>query len=130
MGHPAGAFRSYILAGLGRRAGDHAFTITELPVIWASLARLLLSFGFFSLVGSLIQPYGLVADIAIPAPLEKDAATKAADLDNVRADILDHAYGFVSRDNRAGGLKHVLDWIDKDPDPVAAWACCGMGLVL
>lgn len=95
---------------------------TRLPVIWASLARLLLSFGFFSLVGSLIQPYGLVADIAIPAPVEKDAAAKAADLDKVRTDILDHAYGFVSRDNRAGGLKHVLDWIDKDPDPVAAWA--------
>jgi hypothetical protein len=38
-----------------------------------------------------------------------------------RAAVLNHAYGLVSRGNRAGGLGHVRDWIDRDPDPDAAW---------
>lgn len=95
---------------------------TTLPGVLANLVSLLLSFAFFSLVGSLIQPYGLIANIEIPAPLEKDAAAEAADLNKVRSAILDHAYGFISRDNRAAGLNHILDWIDKDPHPVTAWA--------
>jgi len=99
-----------------------AVEAAALPVVWASLARLFLSFAFFSLVGSLIEPYGLVADIDIPAPLEKDADREALDLDKARTDVLNHAYGFISRDNRAGGFRHVFDWIEKDPDPVAAWA--------
>lgn len=93
-----------------------------LPVMWEVLALLLLSFAFFSLVGSLIETYGLVEDIDIPAPIEKDAAEIAADLERARTKVLNHAYGFISRDNRAGGFKHVLECISNDPDPVGAWA--------
>lgn len=88
---------------------------------WASLVWLLLSFAFFSLVGSLIQPYGLIEDIDIPAPLEQDVDRVAAELEKARTDVLNHAYGFISRDNRDGGFGHLFDWIEKDPDPVAAW---------
>lgn len=93
-----------------------------LPVMWANLAQLLLSFSFFSLVGGLIEPYGLIDDIDIPAPLEKGAAEIAGDLDKARTEALNHAYGFISRDNREGGFNHLFDWIRKDPDPVGAWA--------
>ncbi|MGI9247369.1 MAG: hypothetical protein ACR2QI_00045 [Woeseiaceae bacterium] len=96
--------------------------VRTLPMTGAILAQLLLSFAFFSLVGSLIEPYGLIEDIDIPAPLEKDAAEAAGDLEKARTDVLNHAYGFISRENRAGGFKHVFDWIHEDPDPVAAWA--------
>ncbi len=58
----------------------------------------------------------------IPAPLEKDAAEIAGDLERARKKVLNHAYGFISRDNRTGGFNHLFDWIRKDPDPVAAWA--------
>jgi hypothetical protein len=98
-----------------------AVEATALSSSWASLCWLLLSFAFFSLVGSLVEPYGLIEDIDIPAPLEKDAAAAAQDLDRERTEILNHAYGFISRDNREGGFAHIFDWIKKDPDPVAAW---------
>lgn len=39
-----------------------------------------------------------------------------------RAEVLDHAYGFISRDNREGGFKHIHDRIERDPDPDAAWS--------
>ena len=34
---------------------------------------------------------------------------------------LNHAYGFISRGNRAGGLTHIYQCIDADPDPTSAW---------
>ncbi len=93
-----------------------------LSAIWANLTQLLLLFSFFSLVGCLIEPYGLIEDIDIPGPTEKDATEVALDLEKARTKVLNHAYGFISRDNREGGLKHVFDWIPTDPDPTAAWA--------
>jgi len=98
-----------------------AVEATTLSFLWASLSWLLLSFAFFSLVGSLVEPYGLIEEIYIPAPLEKDAAAAAQDLDRERTEVLNHAYGFISRDNREGGFDHIFAWIQEDPDPVAAW---------
>ncbi len=94
----------------------------SLPFMLASLVQLILSFSFFSLVGSLIEPYGLVEDVDIPAPLEKTARDLEDDTEKARTRELNHAYGFISRDNRAGGFKHIFEQIEKDPDPVAAWA--------
>lgn len=88
----------------------------------ANFVQMLLSFSFFSLVGALIAPYGLIEDIELPAPQEKSSVELAADLDKSRTAVLNHAYGFISRGNREGGFEHVFDWIRKDPDPVAAWA--------
>lgn len=93
-----------------------------LSPIWTNLVQLLLSFSFFSLVGSLIEPYGLIEDIDIPGPTEKDASEVAVHLEKARTTVLNHAYGFISRDNREGGFNHVFDGIRNDPDPVAAWA--------
>jgi len=93
-----------------------------LPPMLTNLVQLLLSFGFFSLVGVLIAPYELIEDIELPAPLQKDAAEVAGELEESRTAVLNHAYGFVSRGNREGGFQHVFDSIHKDPDPVAAWA--------
>lgn len=93
-----------------------------LPMLWANLVQLLLSFSFFSVVGSLIEPYDLVDDVDIPAPLQSTDEEIARNLLQARTDDLNHAYGFISRDNREGGFKHVFDCISKDPDPAAAWA--------
>jgi hypothetical protein len=38
-----------------------------------------------------------------------------------RAKVLSHAYGFISRDNRAGGFRHIRDWLQQDPAPHNAW---------
>ena len=93
----------------------------RLPFMWANIIQLLLSFSFFSLVGSLIEPYELIDDIDIPAPLEKDPSTVNSELDKARNQVLNHAYGFISRDNRAGGFEHIFEWIAEDPNPADAW---------
>lgn len=93
-----------------------------LPTMLASLVQLFLSAAFFSLVGSLIEHHGLIEEIDIPAPPEKRTDEVSGDLESARADVLNHAYGFISRDNPAGGFKHLFDGIESDPDPVAAWA--------
>jgi len=94
----------------------------QLPMMLAIFVQLLLSFSFFSLVGSLVQPYGLIENIDLPASLEPDAAAAADVLEKSREDTLSHAYGFVSRGNREGGLTHLFGQIEEDPDPTAAWA--------
>jgi len=92
------------------------------PDALACLLWLVYGFSFVSLVGSLIEPYGLFDQVSIPEPVEKTSDMRATELDNERTRVLNHAYGFISRENRAGGFRHIFDWIDKDPDPAAAWA--------
>ncbi len=94
----------------------------QLPLMLATLVQLLLSFSFFSLVGSLVRPYGLVENIDLPLSPEPDATEVAEELEKMRKDTLSHAYGFISRGNRESGLRHLFDRIDEDPDPVGAWA--------
>ena len=104
-----------LLAGLG------VSLLGGLPTLFAIPVLLVLSFGFFSLVGSLIEPYGIVDDVDIPEPLEATAAERAHDLVRQRTAVLDHAYGFVSRGNREGGFRHVIEHIEREADPVHAW---------
>ncbi len=93
-----------------------------LPMMLAVLVQLLLSFAFFSLVGSLMRPYGLIEDIDVPPSLQNDAILATAELEESREATLNHAYGFISRGNREGGLQHLLRWLEEDPDPVSAWS--------
>ena len=92
-----------------------------LPMMLASLAQLYLTFAFFSLTGSLVEPYDLFGEVDIPAPLEKTAAEVSSDLEKERVATLAHAYGFISRDNREGGFNHIFREIERDPDPLRAW---------
>lgn len=58
-----------------------------------------------------------------PVPGEP-AAANAIDADVLlkqRTTVLNHAYGFVSRGNRSGGLQHIYYCLQDDPDPAAAW---------
>jgi putative membrane protein insertion efficiency factor len=41
---------------------------------------------------------------------------------NNRVTVLNHAYGFISRGNRVGGLNHIYLCIADDPNPDTAWA--------
>ena len=64
----------------------------------------------------------LFEEVGIPAPLEKTADEISGDVEKHRVGVLGHAYGFISRDNREGGFRHIMGEIDCDPDPVQAWA--------
>lgn len=87
-----------------------------------SLAELYLVFAFFAVIGSTIRRRKLIEEVYIDEPLQADAETQLSDLDKHRTGILDHAYGFVSRGNREGGLKHIYTWLREDPSPEQAWA--------
>jgi hypothetical protein len=77
---------------------------------------------FYAVTGAVTRHRNLIDDVYIPEPLEPDVDMQAVVLLTDRTGILDHAYGFVSRGNREGGLSHVYDWLETDPDPDAAWA--------
>lgn len=103
-------------------AGWLAYLSNALPSMLASFVQMYLCFAWFSLLGSLIEPYGLFDEVDIPAPRQRSADEISGDVERHRINALGHAYGFVSRDNREGGFKHLFAEIEKDPDPVAAWA--------
>ena len=96
--------------------------LDALPLPLEILVQLMLSFSFFAVTGALIQPYGLVDNVYIPDAREPDAEEVLGDIEKHRVAVLGHAYGFISRDNRKGGFRHIIDAIVQDPDPAAAWA--------
>ncbi|MBT8082671.1 MAG: hypothetical protein KJO56_09635 [Gammaproteobacteria bacterium] len=103
-------------------AGWLAYLGNALPSMLASFIQMYLWFAYASLLGSLIEPYNLFEEIGIPEPLEKTADEIAGDVEKRRVGVLGHAYGFISRDNREGGFRHILAEIARDPDPAGAWA--------
>jgi hypothetical protein len=92
-----------------------------LPAWAQSLLEVYLLAAFFAVVGAVTRGSGLIDDIDLPDGAEPDPdealAAEAAD----RTRVLNHAYGFVSRGNRDGGLEHVYASLRDDPDPDEAW---------
>lgn len=87
----------------------------------AHLATLYLVFAFYTLTGSIAKPHELHREVDIHDPLEPDEQQLDEALTRQREAVLGHAYGFISRENRAGGMKHIHDWLDQDPQRDIAW---------
>jgi len=94
----------------------------SLPDFVQELIALYLVFAFYALIGGVVQPHQFHRAVEIHVPVESDQETVDEHLQKERTAILNHAYGFISRDNRAGGFKHVRDWLQQDPEPDDAWA--------
>jgi hypothetical protein len=103
-------------------AGWLSIQVEILPWMLANLIQMFLLVSFFSLVGSLIEPYGLIKNVSIPDALEPGEDEIAADMETARIKVLNHAYGFVSRGNRQGGFAHIEERINNEQDVAAAWA--------
>lgn len=86
-----------------------------------SLMELYAAFAFYSVVGTLLARDDLLDDVDISDADTTDKELDQARLDDRRTGVLNHAYGFISRGNRDGGLQHVFAWLDQDPQPAAAW---------
>ncbi len=112
----------WIAIAFGQVAGWVAYMSNALPSMLASFVQMYLWFAYFALLGTLIEPYKLFDEVGIPAPRERDADEISGDLEKHRVGVLGHAYGFISRDNRDGGFRHIVGEIDRDPDPVQAWS--------
>jgi len=93
---------------------------------WAGFATELFVFylaaAFFALVGGVFRPHQLHEEVDIDEPAEPDQQVLGERLLKERTAALNHAYGFISRDNRAGGFNHIQDSIGRDPDPDDAWS--------
>ena len=94
---------------------------SPLPEWMVELISLYLVFAFYTLIGAIVRPHHLHDEVGIYKPVERSEAEMNSCLQNLRTDVLNHAYGFISRGNRVGGLKHIRDWIEEDPDPVLGW---------
>ncbi len=88
----------------------------------SNLLEMLLLFSLHSLIGSIIHPLGLIDEVDIPDPTERPEEFVEHELEKKRTQVLDHAYGLISRDNRTGGFGHIFKWFDEDPDPARAWS--------
>ena len=92
-----------------------------LPAWAQSLVEVYLLAAFFAVVGAVIRSAGLIDAVDLPddtaSDPEKTLAAEVAD----RTRALNHAYGFLSRGNRDGGLEHIYASLRDDPDPDAAW---------
>jgi hypothetical protein len=76
----------------------------------------------FTLTGAVLHANNVAVQVDIGPPLEKSDDDVTGDLDKERQKVANHAYGFVSRNNRAGGLAHIKQWIEKETDTDAAYA--------
>ena len=92
-----------------------------LPAWVQTSVELYLLAAFFAVVGAVVRGAGLVDEIELPDGTETDPdATVVAEAAD-RARVLNHAYGFLSRGNRDGGLEHIYSSLQDDPDPNEAW---------
>lgn len=108
----------YILAATGLVAW---LARQPVPAVVTEFVACYLLFAGFALTGGVMRPWHFDRDVDIGESRAADAAEPAARLVRQRKDVLTHAYGLISRGNRAGGLAHVYTWLDRDPEQDAAW---------
>ncbi len=136
--NPAECLMPRAVAGVIERCGTMYWTLPTYIVIAAGLIGWLhtqplsgflvdlfsayLVFAFFVLTGAIVRPHNLHDEVMIHEPAEPDQEVLDDALLKDRTNVLNHAYGFISRDNRAGGFRHIRDWLDQDPAPEDARA--------
>ena len=86
------------------------------PSAFLSLGTSYQTILIFSLTGAVLRANNLVVQVDIPEAQAPTADEMACDLDKERRNVVTHAYGFVSRGNRDGGLAHIRSWIEKEAD--------------
>ncbi|MGH8195358.1 MAG: hypothetical protein ACREQ8_13315 [Woeseiaceae bacterium] len=78
-------------------------------------------FLLFTLTGGVLHANGVRFLIGIPDPVEVDDDVVASSRTKRRQQVLTHAYGFFSRNNRAGGLAHIQSAAQEEADPDDAY---------
>ena len=93
------------------------------PPFLLHLGLIYLAFLTYSMTGAIVSRHRLTDDVHIPAPLTATTVQNRQELLKERQGIMTHAYGFISRGNRAGGLAHIQAQIDgeEDQDEAHSW---------
>ena len=92
-----------------------------LPTFFADFLVFYSNIVLYAMIGVVIRPFNLHQEVDIHDPVEPQQEVLDERLEKDRTKVLDHAYGFISRDNRAGGFRHIESWLRQDPDPESAW---------
>jgi hypothetical protein len=103
---------SAVLFGLALRG-------TPTPLL--NLGGSYLLFLLCSLTGGVMHRKGMQLEVDIPDGVAIDQSSLDRKMHGGRQAIASHAYGFISRGNRDGGLKHIRDRIDAEADVDDAW---------
>lgn len=101
-----------VTVALAAVAGAPGWLLLLLAIAWL--------LALASLCGALLATVDVAAETAIAAPLMPDAGQVDRATEVERRRVLDHAYGLVSRGNRAGGFAHIAAHSATEPDPLAA----------
>lgn len=81
-----------------------------------------LTFASFAVFGGVVRSLQLEHELEIPDPANFNEEIFAECQEALRVSTLNHAYGLVSRGNRARGLEHLYNSLDDDPDSANSWA--------
>lgn len=98
------------------------FEFLGLSPFFTNLGKSYQIFLLFTFTGAVLHANDVAVQVDIDPPLEKSDAEISGDLEKERQKVANHAYGFINRNNRAGGLAHINQWIDKEADTDAAYA--------
>jgi hypothetical protein len=109
------------LAMLALAMGLYGLSVAGSPTPLLYLGGSYLLFLSCSLTGSVMHRNAMQLEVDIPDAVAIDQSSLDRKLQGDRLAIANHAYGFVSRGNRAGGLKHIRDRIAAEADPDDAW---------
>lgn len=109
------------MAILAVSAGLYGLSVAGTPGPLLGLGGSYLLFLSCSLTGGVMHRNGMQLDVDIPDAVGIDQSSLDMKLRGDRQAIANHAYGFISRGNRDGGLKHIRDRIDAEADPDDAW---------
>jgi hypothetical protein len=94
---------------------------TGLPGIILTAASYYVMFLTFTLTGALLHVRDIRFSLTIPDPLQPADETLRQRRVADRRGVLTHAYGFISRDNRAGGMAHVRHALGEESYSDDAW---------
>lgn len=85
------------------------------PRLVVELVDVYLLFLLFTLTGAVVARSDVAKYVENPDPEEADEKTVEALSEKQRVNIIDHAYGLVSRGNRAGGFAHIETYLRQSP---------------
>lgn len=105
---PVAVVLAYLVASILAYAGAPEFVIL--------VARLYCLFLLFTFTGGLLHAAGVEFSLSVENAGEAELPPRVDDGTRARSRVLNHAYGFFSRDNRAGALAHIQAAIQNDDD--------------
>ncbi|HSD69854.1 MAG TPA: hypothetical protein VLB07_09880 [Woeseiaceae bacterium] len=121
MARSAPAYLLIPLAMIAVSAALHGLSLAGLPAALLDLGVAYQLFLLCSLTGAVMHRAGIEVEVDIPDARAIDQPAQERKLLEERQAVANHAYGFISRGNRDGGLKHIRDGIDAETDVDDAW---------